>query len=272
MDQAVAVERSQADDTWTVSGRTFRSRLIVGTGRYKDLEETGAAIAASGAEIVTVAVRRVNLSDPKAPMLQDYVDPKTFTYLPNTAGCFTANEAVRTLRLAREAGGWNLVKLEVLGPPPLLYPDMRGTFEAAEVLIKDGFEVMVYCADDPLAAKRLEDMGCVAIMPLGAPIGSGLGVQNPAMISMMMEHITVPFLVDAGVGTASDAALAMELGCDGVLAASAINRALDPVMMAESLRDAVKAGFLARRAGRIPPRLQAEASSPSLGRPDLFFE
>ena len=159
------------------------SRLIVGTGRYKDLEETGRAIEASGAEIVTVAVRRVNLSDAGAPMLQDYVDPKKYTYLPNTAGCFTAKDAVRTLRLAREAGGWNLVKLEVLGPPPLLYPDMQGTFEAAEALIKDGFEVMVYCADDPLAAKRLQDMGCVAIMPLGAPIGSGLGIQNPAMIS-----------------------------------------------------------------------------------------
>src|SRR3954469_13415872 len=169
------------DDTWTVAGRVFRSRLIVGTGRYKDLEETGAAIAASGAEIVTVAVRRVNLSDPKAPMLQDFVDPKKYTYLPNTAGCFTANEAVRTLRLAREAGGWNLVKLEVLGPAPLLYPDMRGTFEAAEVLIKDGFEVMVYCADDPLAAKRLEEMGCVAIMPLGAPIGSGPCLTDPRL-------------------------------------------------------------------------------------------
>ena len=216
------MERCLGEDTWTVAGRRFRSRLIVGTGKYKDLEETAAAIEASGAEIVTVAVRRVNLSDPKAPMLQDYVDPKKYTYLPNTAGCHTASEAVRTLRLAREAGGWNLVKLEVLGPPPLLYPDMRGTFEAAEALIKDGFEVMVYCADDPLAAKRLEEMGCVAIMPLGAPIGSGLGVQNPAMICMMMEQVTVPFLVDAGVGTASDAAIAMELGCDAVLLNSAI--------------------------------------------------
>jgi len=245
MDQAMAT-----DDTWTVAGRTFRSRLIVGTGRYKDLEETGAAIAASGAEIVTVAVRRVNLSDPKAPMLQDFVDPKKFTYLPNTAGCFTANDAVRTLRLAREAGGWNLVKLEVLGPPPLLYPDMRGTFEAAEVLIKDGFEVMVYCADDPLAAKRLEEMGCVAIMPLGAPIGSGLGVQNPAMISMMMQHITVPFLVDAGVGTASDAAIAMELGCTAVLLNSAIAHAKNPVLMAQAMKHAIEAGRLAYLAGR----------------------
>ncbi len=174
------------DDGWTVAGRRFRSRLVVGTGKYKDLQETAAAIEASGAEIVTVAVRRVNLSDPGAPMLQDYVDPKKYTYLPNTAGCHTANDAVRTLRLAREAGGWNLVKLEVLGPPPTLYPDMPATFEAAEALIKDGFEVMVYCADDPVAAKRLEEMGCVAIMPLGAPIGSGLGVQNPAMLSIMI--------------------------------------------------------------------------------------
>ena len=167
------------DDTWTVAGRRFHSRLIVGTGRYKDLEETGAAIAASGAEIVTVAVRRVNLSDPKAPMLQDYVDPKKYTYLPNTAGCHTATEAVRTLRLAREAGGWNLVKLEVLGPPPTLYPDMPGTFEAAEALIKDGFEVMVYTSDDPIVARELQAIGCVAIMPLASLIGSGMGILNP---------------------------------------------------------------------------------------------
>ncbi|MGD0432825.1 MAG: thiazole synthase [Acetobacteraceae bacterium] len=274
MDQVVAADgtpqgkdtgKDTGEDTWTVAGRTFRSRLIVGTGRYKDLEETGAAIAASGAEIVTVAVRRVNLSDPKAPMLQDFVDPKAYTYLPNTAGCFTANEAVRTLRLAREAGGWNLVKLEVLGPPPLLYPDMRGTFEAAEVLIKDGFEVMVYCADDPLAAKRLEEMGCVAIMPLGAPIGSGLGVQNPAMISMMMEHVTVPFLVDAGVGTASDAAIAMELGCTAVLLNSAIAHAKHPVLMARAMKHAIEAGRLAYLAGRMPRRMGADPSSPLTG-------
>src|SRR5436305_5153987 len=203
-----------SEDTWTVAGRQFRSRLVVGTGKYKSLEETAAAIEASGAEMVTVAVRRVNLSDASAPMLQDYVDPKKYTYLPNTAGCHTARDAVRTLRLAREAGGWNLVKLEVLGPPPHLYPDMTGTFEAAEALLKDGFEVMVYCSDDPVAAKRLEEMGCVAIMPLGAPIGSGLGVQNPAMLSIIIEQAGVPVLVDAGVGTASDAAVAMEIGCD----------------------------------------------------------
>ena len=253
------------DDTWTVAGRTFRSRLIVGTGRYKDLEETAAAIEASGADIVTVAVRRVNLSDPKAPMLQDYVDPKKITYLPNTAGCFTAREAVRTLRLAREAGGWNLVKLEVLGPAPLLYPDMPGTFEAAAELIKDGFEVMVYCADDPLAAVRLQEMGCVAIMPLGAPIGSGLGLQNPAMLSMIKENVTVPFVVDAGIGTASDAAIAMELGCDAVLLNSAIAHAKNPVIMAKAMKHAVEAGRLAHLAGRMPRRMGADPSSPLSG-------
>ena len=264
MDQTIHVDKSR-DDTWTVAGRRFRSRLIVGTGKYKDLAQTAAAIEASGAEIVTVAVRRVNLSDPKAPMLQDHVDPKKITYLPNTAGCHTANEAVRTLRLAREAGGWNLVKLEVLGPPPLLYPDMPGTFEAAAALIKDGFEVMVYCADDPLAARRLEELGCVAIMPLGAPIGSGLGVQNPAMLAMMMEQVKVPFLVDAGVGTASDAAIAMELGCDAVLLNSAIALAKDPVRMARAMKLAVEAGRLACLAGRMPRRMGADPSSPLTG-------
>jgi thiazole synthase len=254
-----------ADDTWTVAGRSFHSRLIVGTGRYKDLEETGAAIAASGAEIVTVAVRRVNLSDTKAPMLQDYVDPKKYTYLPNTAGCHTARDAVRTLRLAREAGGWNLVKLEVLGPPPHLYPDMTGTFEAAEALLKDGFEVMVYCNDDPIAAKRLEEMGCVAIMPLGAPIGSGLGIQNPAMISMLIEQAKVPLLVDAGVGTASDATVAMELGCTAVLLNSAIAHAKDPIRMAKAMKLAIEAGRQAYLAGRMPRRLGADPSSPLTG-------
>jgi thiazole synthase len=252
-------------ETWQVAGRTFRSRLIVGTGKYKDLEETAAAIEASGAEIVTVAVRRVNLSDPKAPMLQDHVDPRRYTYLPNTAGCHTANEAVRTLRLAREAGGWNLVKLEVLGPPPHLYPDMRATLEAAEALLKDGFEVMVYCADDPVAAKRLEEMGCVAIMPLGAPIGSGLGIQNPAMLSMLIEQTQVPLLVDAGVGTASDAAIAMELGCTAVLLNSAIAHASNPILMAKAMKHAVEAGRLAYLAGRMPRRMGAEPSSPLTG-------
>jgi thiazole synthase len=253
------------DDTWTVAGRRFHSRLIIGTGKYKSLEETAAAVAASGAEIVTVAVRRVNLSDPAAPMLQDHVDPKRYTYLPNTAGCHTAHDAVRTLRLAREAGGWNLVKLEVLGPPPHLYPDMAATLEAAEALIRDGFEVMVYCADDPVAAKRLEDMGCVAIMPLGAPIGSGLGLQNPAMIAMLIEQARVPMLVDAGVGTASDAAIAMELGCDAVLLNSAIAHAGDPIRMARAMKLAVEAGRLAHLAGRMPRRMGADPSSPLTG-------
>jgi thiazole synthase len=256
---------SAQDDCWTVAGRQFRSRLIVGTGKYKDFEQTAAAIEASGAEMVTVAVRRVNLSDPGAPMLQDYVDPKRYTYLPNTAGCHTAKEAVRTLRLAREAGSWNLVKLEVLGPPPTLYPDMPATFEAAEALIRDGFEVMVYCADDPVAAKRLEEMGCVAIMPLGAPIGSGLGVQNPAMISMMIEQANVPLLIDAGVGTASDAVIAMEIGCDAVLVNSAIAHARDPVRMAMALKHGVQAGRLAHLAGRMPRRMGADPSSPLMG-------
>jgi thiazole synthase len=256
---------TETEDTWTVAGRSFRSRLVVGTGKYKDLEETAAAIEASGAEMVTVAVRRVNLSDPKAPMLQDYVDPKKYTYLPNTAGCHTAHDAVRTLRLAREAGGWNLVKLEVLGPPPHLYPDMPGTFEAVEALIRDGFEVMVYCNDDPIAAKRLEEMGCVAIMPLGAPIGSGLGIQNPAMISMLIEQAKVPLLVDAGVGTASDATVAMELGCTAVLLNSAIAHAKDPVRMARAMKLAVEAGRECFLAGRMPRRLGADPSSPLTG-------
>ena len=254
-----------AEDSWTVAGRRFRSRLVVGTGKYRDLEETAAAIEASGAEMVTVAVRRVNLSDPNAPMLQDYVDPKKYTYLPNTAGCHTARDAVRTLRLAREAGGWNLVKLEVLGPPPHLYPDMPATFEAAEALLKDGFEVMVYCSDDPIQAKRLEDLGCVAIMPLGAPIGSGLGIQNPAMISKLIEQAKVPLLVDAGVGTASDATVAMELGCTAVLVNSAIAHAKDPVRMARAMKAAVEAGRECFLAGRMPRRLGADPSSPLTG-------
>lgn len=253
------------DDTWEVAGHRFRSRLVVGTGRYKSLEETAAAIEASGAEMVTVAVRRVNLADRNAPMLQDFVDPRRYTYLPNTAGCHTAQEAVRTLRLAREAGGWNLVKLEVLGPPPFLYPDMPATFEAAEALLKDGFQVMVYCADDPLAAKRLEDMGCVAVMPLGAPIGSGLGLTNPFMLQSIIRGAKVPVLVDAGIGTASEAAAAMELGCSAVLLNSAIAHAKDPVRMAKAMRAAVEAGRHAFLAGRMPRNYSADASSPMTG-------
>lgn len=252
-------------DSWSVAGRSFASRLIVGTGKYKDLPTTAAAIEASGAEMVTVAVRRVNLSDRNAPMLQDFVSPHRYTYLPNTAGCFTAEEAVRTLRLAREAGGWNLVKLEVLGPAPTLYPDMAATMQAAAALIADGFEVMVYCSDDPIAAKRLEELGCVAIMPLGAPIGSGLGVQNPLMIRMIIENAGVPVLVDAGVGTAYDAAFAMELGCDAVLVNSAIALADDPVLMARAMKAGVEAGRLAFRAGRMARLEAASASSPMTG-------
>ena len=256
-------------DTWTVAGRTFSSRLIVGTGKYRDFAQNAAAVEASGAEIVTVAVRRVNVSDPKAPMLTDFIDPKKITYLPNTAGCFTADEAIRTLRLAREAGGWDLVKLEVLGEARTLYPDMRETLKACEVLAGEGFLPMVYCVDDPIAAKQLEEAGAVAVMPLGAPIGSGLGIQNRVTIRLIVEGAKVPVLVDAGVGTASDAAVAMELGCDGVLIASAISRAHDPVAMARAMRAGVEAGKLAAGAGRIPRRRYAEASTTEEGVPEL---
>jgi thiazole synthase len=253
------------DDPLIVSGRRFHSRLLVGTGKYKDFKETAAAIKASGAEIVTVAVRRVNLSDPSKPMLVDYVSPKDYTFLPNTAGCFTADDAVRTLRLAREAGGWTLVKLEVLGDQKNLYPDMIETLKAAEVLVKDGFQVMVYCTDDPILAKRLEDLGCCAIMPLGAPIGSGLGIQNPVNIRLIVEQSKVPVLVDAGVGTASDAAVAMELGCDGVLMNTAIAEAKNPIAMAKAMRLAVEAGRLAYLGGRMPKKRYADPSSPLAG-------
>ncbi len=254
-----------ADDTWTVAGRMFSSRLIVGTGKYKDFAQNAAAVAASGAEIVTVAVRRVNISDPKAPMLTDFIDPKKITYLPNTAGCFTADDAIRTLRLAREAGGWDLVKLEVLGEARTLYPDMRETLKATEVLAKEGFLPMVYCADDPIAARQLEEVGAVAIMPLGAPIGSGLGIQNRVMIRLIVEGASVPVLVDAGVGTASDAAVAMELGCDGVLMNTAIAEAKDPVRMALAMKLAVEAGRHAYLSGRMATRKYADPSSPLAG-------
>ncbi|GAO38205.1 thiazole synthase [Sphingomonas changbaiensis NBRC 104936] len=253
------------EDSWTVAGRTFRSRLIIGTGKYKDFQENAAAAEASGAEIVTVAVRRVNIADPKQPMLTDFIDPKRFTYLPNTAGCFDAESAIRTLRLAREAGGWDLVKLEVLGEAKTLYPDMVETLRATEILAKEGFLPMVYCVDDPIAAKRLEDAGAVAIMPLGAPIGSGLGIQNQVTIRLIVEGAKVPVLVDAGVGTASDAALAMELGCDGVLMNTAIAEAKDPIMMARAMKLAVESGRLAYRAGRMGKRRYADPSSPLAG-------
>ena len=252
-------------DTWTVAGRTFTSRLIVGTGKYKSLEENAAAVAASGAEIVTVAVRRVNISDPSQPMLTDFIDPKIVTYLPNTAGCFTADDAIRTLRLAREAGGWNLVKLEVLGEAKTLYPDMRETLKATETLVREGFKPMVYCVDDPIAAKQLEEAGAVAIMPLGAPIGSGLGIQNRVTIRLIVEGAGVPVLVDAGVGTASDASVAMELGCDGVLMNTAIAEAKNPVMMARAMKHAVEAGRLAYLAGRMAKKRYADPSSPLAG-------
>ena len=252
-------------DRWTVAGRTFSSRLIVGTGKYKSFEENAAAVAASGAEIVTVAVRRVNISDRNAPLLMDHIDPKKITYLPNTAGCFTADDAIRTLRLAREAGGWNLVKLEVLGEARTLYPDMRETLKATEVLVREGFEPMVYCTDDPIGAKQLEEAGAVAIMPLGAPIGSGLGIQNRVTIRLIVEGAKVPVLVDAGVGTASDAAVAMELGCDGVLMNTAIAEAKDPIRMARAMRLAVESGRLAYLAGRMGQRRYADPSSPLAG-------
>ena len=254
-----------AADSWTVAGRSFTSRLIVGTGKYKSLEANAAAVAASGAEIVTVAVRRVNISDPNQPRLTEFIDPAKIVYLPNTAGCFTADEAIRTLRLAREAGGWTLVKLEVLGEARTLYPDMRETLKATEVLVAEGFQPMVYCVDDPIAAKQLEEAGAVAIMPLGAPIGSGLGIQNRVTIRLIVEGAGVPVLVDAGVGTASDAAVAMELGCDGVLMNTAIAEAKDPLLMARAMKAAVEAGRLSYLAGRMAKRMYADPSSPLAG-------
>ena len=264
-DAVAASGATDEPDSWTVAGRTFRSRLIVGTGKYKDFEQNAAAVEAAGAEIVTVAVRRVNVSDPKAPMLTDFIDPKKITYLPNTAGCFTADDAIRTLRLAREAGGWDLVKLEVLGEARTLYPDMRETLKACEVLAGEGFLPMVYCVDDPIGAKQLESAGAVAVMPLGAPIGSGLGIQNRVTIRLIVEGASVPVLVDAGVGTASDAAVAMELGCDGVLMNTAIAEARDPLRMARAMKLAVEAGRHAYLSGRMATRKYADPSSPLAG-------
>ena len=258
-------DTSQTNDTWTVAGRTFSSRLIVGTGKYRDYATNAAAAEAAGAEIVTVAVRRVNLTDPGQPVLTDFLDPKRYTYLPNTAGCFTGEDAVRTLRLAREAGGWTLVKLEVLADQKTLFPDMEETLRSLKLLTAEGFEVMVYCTDDPVYARKLEDAGAVAIMPLGAPIGSGLGVQNPINIRLIVEQSSVPVLVDAGVGTASDAAVAMELGCDGVLMNTAIAEAREPIRMARAMKHAVIAGREAYLAGRMPKRMYADPSSPLAG-------
>ena len=252
-------------DTWTVAGRTFSSRLIVGTGKYKDYQTNADAARAAGAEIVTVAVRRVNLTDRTQPLLMDFVKPTEFTYLPNTAGCFTGEDAVRTLRLAREAGDWSLVKLEVLSDPKTLYPDMEETLRALKLLVAEGFDVMVYCTDDLVYCRKLEEAGAAAIMPLGAPIGSGLGIQNKVNLRLIVEQAKVPVLVDAGVGTASDATIGMELGCDGILMNTAIAEAKDPILMASAMKHAVIAGREAYLAGRMPRRMYADPSSPLAG-------
>jgi thiazole synthase len=253
-------------DALIIDGKTYNSRLLIGTGKYKSYAENAAALKASGAQIITVAVRRVNIAASNEPMLQDFIDPKKYTYLPNTAGCFTAQDALRTLRLAREAGGWGLVKLEVLADKETLYPDMVETLRATKILVKEGFKVMVYCTDDPIMCKRLEDLGVVAIMPLGAPIGSGLGIQNPLNIRLIVEQSKVPVLVDAGVGTASHAAIAMELGCAGVLMNTAIAEAHNPILMAEAMKNAVVAGRQAFLAGRMTERKYGAASSPEAGK------
>jgi thiazole synthase len=252
-------------DTWTVAGRTFSSRLIVGTGKYKDYQTNADAARAAGAEIVTVAVRRVNLTDRTQPLLMDFVKPTEFTYLPNTAGCFTGEDAVRTLRLAREAGDWSLVKLEVLSDPKTLYPDMEETLRALKLLVAEGFDVMVYCTDDLVYCRKLEEAGAAAIMPLGAPIGSGLGIQNKVNLRLIVEQAKVPVQVDAGVGTASDATIGMELGCDGILMNTAIAEAKDPILMASAMKHAVIAGREAYLAGRMPRRMYADPSSPLAG-------
>ena len=248
-----------------ISGKKYKSRLILGTGKYKNFEETAKAIKAAEVEIVTVAVRRVNVTNSKEPMLADFLDPKKITYLPNTAGCYNAEEALRTLRLARDAGGWNLVKLEVLGDKETLYPNMIETIEALKVLKKENFDVMVYTSDDPILCKQLEDMGASAIMPLGSLIGSGRGIQNRFNISIIKNQSKVPVIVDAGIGCASDAAIAMELGCDGVLINTAVAEAKNPILMAEAMKDAVIAGRKSFIAGRIKKKVSANPSSPFEG-------
>ncbi|GGC08840.1 thiazole synthase [Marinobacterium zhoushanense] len=261
------MSEQQLNDPLVIAGKSYQSRLLVGTGKYKDLQETGEAIAASGAEIVTVAVRRTNIGqNPDEPNLLDVISPDRYTILPNTAGCYTAQDAVRTCRLARELlDGHDLVKLEVLGDQKTLYPNIVETLSAAETLIKDGFKVMVYTNDDPIVAKHLEEMGCVAVMPLGSLIGSGLGILNPHNIRLIMEEAQVPIIVDAGVGTASDAAVAMEMGCAGVLMNTAIAAANQPVLMASAMRKAIEAGREAFLAGRMPRKAYASASSPLVG-------
>ena len=253
-------------EPFVLAGKEYQSRLIVGTGKYKDFAENKRAVEASGAEIVTVAVRRVNITDPNKENLLDYIDPKKYTILPNTAGCYTAEEAVRTCRLAREAGIGKLVKLEVIGDQRTLFPDTPGTLEAAKILVEEGFVVLPYILDDPISCKKLEDIGCAAVMPLAAPIGSGLGIRNPYNLRIILEHSRIPVIVDAGVGTASDAAVALEMGCDAILMNTAIAEAKDPILMAEAMRLGVEAGRKAYLAGRMPKKLYASASSPMDGR------
>ena len=250
------------EDVFTIANKNFKSRLIVGTGKYRSFEETTSAVKASGADIVTVAVRRVNILNKEEPLLTDYLNPKLITYLPNTAGCYTSQEALRTLRLAREMGGWRMVKLEVLGDKKTLYPNMIETLESTKILVKEGFEVLVYCTDDPILCKKLEDAGACAIMPLAAPIGSGLGIQNKINLKLIKEQSTVPIIVDAGVGTASDATIAMELGCDGVLINTAIAESKKPVLMAEAMKHAVIAGRKAFKAVRMKKKEYGSPSSP----------
>mgnify|MGYP001273687660 CR=1 FL=1 len=252
-------------DNFKIGRVILKSRLIVGTGKYKNFKETADAVKASGADMVTVAVRRVNILDKKKPVLMDYLDPKKIIYLPNTAGCFTSEEALRTLRLAREMGGWKLVKLEVLGDKKTLYPNMIETLKSTEVLVKEGFKVMVYCSDDPIIAKKLEDLGASAIMPLASPIGSGRGIKNKLNLSIIINNSKVPVIVDAGIGTASDASIAMELGCDGVLINTAIAKAKNPILMALSMKHAVIAGRQSYLAGRINLQNYGSASSPNEG-------
>ena len=252
-------------DVLRIDKKKFTSRLIVGTGKYKNMSECAKAIKISGAEIVTVAIRRVNIVDKKQPLLMDYIDPKKITYLPNTAGCFNSEEALRTLRLAREIGGWKLVKLEVLGDKKSLLPDMIETLKSTEVLVKEGFDVMVYCNDDPLMAKRLENVGACAIMPLAAPIGSGLGIQNKLNIKIIRDQTKLPLIIDAGIGTASDASIAMEIGCDGVLINTAIAKAKNPYQMAEAMKYAVISGRKSFLSGRIDKNIFGNPSSPKKG-------
>ena len=253
------------NDKLKIAGKILSSRLIVGTGKYKSFKETAEAVKASGADMVTVAVRRVNILDKKKPLLMDYLNPKKITYLPNTAGCFNSKEALRTLRLAREMGGWKIVKLEVLGDKKNLFPNMIETLDATKVLVKEGFKVLVYCTDDPLLAKELEYLGASAIMPLASPIGSGLGIQNKINLSIIINQSKVPVIVDAGIGTASDATIAMEMGCDAVLVNSAIAMSSKPIIMAESFKNAVIAGRKSYLAGRMQKSLYAKASSPKKG-------